>query len=191
MTSIKTFLWSLYYIISSCLIKRNPKWWAFGSWVGNAYSDNSKYLLEVALSEIKDPDYRFYWVGNEKIMDQLPSDERVIFLQLNSKKSYGILLRCMYFWATQFPSADISRYNVFHRGKIIFLDHGIPIKKYGTDVVTSAGKKYTDIFRQITGATRKFDYQIASSPLHAEANAADMDTWELNYQIVYVLTPQK
>ena len=169
--SIDKVVKSVYYIFKSMFIKRNPKWWAFGSWLGNAYTDNSKYLLETAIGEIEDPEYRFYWVGNEKVRQFLPKDGRVFFLQLNSRESIGVLLQCKYFFSSQFPSADICEYNIFHGGDVIFLDHGIPIKKTGTDVVGSKKKKHTDFIRRITGSTRKLDYQIASSPLHAEANA--------------------
>ena len=167
-TAIDKIVKSVCYIFKSMFIKRNPKWWALGSWIGNAYTDNSKYLLETAIREIQDPEYRFYWVGNEKVRQFLPDDNRVIFLQLNSKESIPILLRCKYFFSTQFPSADICGYNIFHGGKIIFLDHGIPIKKIGAAVVGTKRKKPVDVGR-LTGATRKFDYKIVSSPLHAEA----------------------
>ena len=170
-TAINKVVKSVCYIFKSMFIMRNPKWWAFGSWIGNAYTDNSKYLLETAVREIQDPEYRFYWVGNEKVRQFLPEDNRVIFLQLNSKESIPVLLQCKYFFSTQFPNADICGYNIFHGGDIIFLDHGIPIKKTGTAVVGAKEKKPMDFVRRITGATRKLDYQIASSPLHAEANA--------------------
>lgn len=158
----------------SLFIKRNKKKLAFGSWLGNSYSDNSRYLLEHMLKAITDEDYTFYWVGNEKIKPMLPDDKRVIFLKLNSLSSIPKLLKCYYFFSSQFPSGDICDVNVFQNAKVVYLDHGIYIKLMGTDARYNGIEKdrWFSFVKRITGSERKLDYMIASSPLNGEANAS-------------------
>ena len=64
---LRNFCLSVYALALSVFIIRNEKWIAFGSWVGELYSDNSKYLAEYMLSLNKQNDYTLIWVGNTKI----------------------------------------------------------------------------------------------------------------------------
>lgn len=165
---IKLFLFSLIGIFFSKLIKRDPKKIAFGSWCGKSYCDNSKYLAEFATTKLKLQGYKIYWVGEPKLIEQLPND--ITLIKINTFKSIFLLLRCKYMFFVQQHNGDICEYNVFRGAVLCFLDHGIGIKKWGLDDIDYHGEleyeKYGIMHKcvsKIIGSLQKYDYIVSTS----------------------------
>lgn len=167
---LKNLLYSVIALTLSLFVKRNENYIAFGSWEGKLYLDNSKYLLEYIRS-INDGKYKLFWVGVETILPQLPED--VVFIKKNSFKSILPLLRCKYMFFSQMHNADIANFNAFRGAVMVFLNHGICLKKCFTDAAGYSGgleKKNASFLRKvygtIVGTYRKYDYFIAASNYH-------------------------
>lgn len=174
---IKNFIFSVITGIMSTFIKRDEKYLAFGSWCGELYIDNSKYLFEYAIKTLKD--YKVIWIGNENVKEIIEENvelnDRVKILKKDSLKSVIELLKCKYMFCTQMHRADLCSYNVYNKAVIYSLDHGIPLKKWAQDAVDYKGE-FNDlsilknIYYKIIGESKKYNYFITASPLHDEAN---------------------
>ncbi|MEK4935480.1 CDP-glycerol glycerophosphotransferase family protein [Bacillus sp. FSL M7-1345] len=124
---IKKIIKKLYSIIIfnvSKLIPRNRKIYVFGSWEGNKFSDNSKYLY-ISSQEIVD--IRAIWITkNRDVYNSISELGYEVYMAYSIK---GILaqLRCGIYFTT------VSPYDLcpeFLGGAIhVNLWHGIPIKK--------------------------------------------------------------
>ncbi len=127
----------LLYLINSPLyvlskyIPKDGRVWIFGSWFGESYSDNSRYLYEYLNKH--NPQIKAIWVSKNK--------EVVKYLRSKNLKAYRTYsLRSIFF-------SLIAKYSVFVQSnqsdnlmflnngktKLIQLWHGIPIKKIGLD----------------------------------------------------------
>lgn len=154
----------------SLFIVRKNNYIAFGSWKGEQYSDNSKYMLEYIRS-INDGTYKLFWVGNERVRELIPRD--VVFVKKNSFVSIFTLLQCKYMFFSQMHNSDICSFNVFRNATTIFLDHGIGVKKWAMDAVGYHGeleienvsliKRFNGI---ILGTYIKYSYFVSSSDFH-------------------------
>lgn len=164
---IRNLLISLLYSFLSIFIKRKDNIIAFGSWAGEMYADNSKYLLEYILKNYPGR-FKLYWVGNKSIENSIP--QGVTFLEKDKLSTGIILLKAKYFFCTQMHRADICKYNVYQGCKIIYLDHGLAIKRWAMDIVNYNGELEEKnivkrIYHFVTGESKKYDYFATSSPL--------------------------
>ena len=106
--------------LAALFIERQPKNIAIGSWGGERYADNSRYLLEYL--DKYQPEYKLFWVGKKAIEDEvLANTERVVFLRMGRFRTYLTLLTCQYFFFSQMHSADISDIDVCENQGIISL----------------------------------------------------------------------
>lgn len=122
------FLLIIPYVIS-LLIPKNKNIWVFGSWMGQRYSDNSRYVYEYVLSNEKTK--RAIWLTRDKqIKELLESEGKEVYL-INSLKGFwftcrsSIVFICSGLW-------DVNRIGA-SRALKVQLWHGTPLKKIGLD----------------------------------------------------------
>ena len=164
---LKNVLISLLYSIFSLFIKREKNNIVFGSWAGEMYADNSKYLLEYILKKYPKR-YKLYWVGNKDIENKIPHG--VTFLEKNRISTGFVLLKAKYFFCTQMHRADICKYNVYQRATIIYLDHGLAIKRWAMDVINYHGELeeknfIKKLYHYIVGESKEYNFFATSSTL--------------------------
>lgn len=157
---------SIICLLLSTFIKRNEYFIAFGSWCGELYSDNSKYLAEYIRENY--PQYKIFWVGKKSIKDHLPKD--YIFVELDKLSSALKLLSCKTFFFTQMHRPDISKYNVYRGASLCLLDHGNALKKWAIDATGYNGYLEYDnfsickkIYTNIVGENHPYQYITVSS----------------------------
>ncbi len=159
-------------LILSFFIRRNEDYIAVGSWCGDLYLDNSRYLAEY----IQDHCSKIHicWVGKlsveKEVKQHLPKAE---FLCKDRFRSCLKLLRCKYMFFSQMHTSDICTYNVYRGAVMCYLHHGMPIKKWGQDGLNQNIREFTGIRKLIadlSGRNVKYDYFVTSSPLHDATN---------------------
>ena len=176
MKEILNLIYSVFCLLASVFIKRDPHKIAVGSWSGKLFIDNSRYLAQYIKSHYNG--YTIYWVGEEEVRDEAVS-RGFEFLRKDSFNSCLKLLKCKYFFFTQMAPADISEVNVYKNAVTCYLHHGMPIKRWGDDAIrTGLGKKkqklYKKIYCIITGNSMPYDYFATSSALHDKSNLTSL-----------------
>lgn len=159
-------------LVLSLFIRRDNNRIAIGSWCGERYADNSKYLAEYISSHY--PTKKIYWVGNNNLRKEVVGNlKNVEFLAINTFKANTKLLTCKYMFFTQMHTADISRYYVYRKAVLCYLHHGMPIKKWGQDGLNqkiSINNPLKKAYFHINGFYKPYDYFVTSSPLHDKTN---------------------
>lgn len=163
----------LYYIINllGIFIKKNDNYIVIGSWQGKNYTDNPRYLMEYMLSNTED--YIFIWIGDKSVQRQLPQNIRVKFCKINTLKSIYYVLKSKYAIFSQGMS-DIFNLNIYRNMTTIFLDHGIPVKKWALDDqrlnvgLLPSNNLVTRIYKKFTKSEIQYDYFISASKLNDE-----------------------
>lgn len=176
---MKTFLdlaKSIFYLLASIFVKRDPQKIAFGSWSGKLFLDNSRYLAQYIKSHYSE--YKIFWVGDEDVKDEVLASG-FVFLKRNSFDANMQLLKCKYFFFTQMAAADISECNVYRKAVTCYLHHGMPIKRWGADAIhrQSDNKKrnlFQRLYGDLTGNYMDYDYFATSSPLHDKTNLTSL-----------------
>lgn len=124
--------------LSSFIIKRNPDLWVFGSWNGQLYNDNSKYLFEFIINEKKD--INAIWITkNKKLLKKLKSNGKPA-LYCYSLKGIYIQLRAGACFFTQSHRLDLLGAAVAKEALLFQLWHGMPLKKILNDDVLYKSK---------------------------------------------------
>ena len=86
---------SLFLQLLSRVIIRRPGYIAIGSWSGNRFADNSRYLAEYIHSHY--PEYHIVWVGNKRIRDEVEASlPGVEFVEKDTLVANIRLLKCKY-----------------------------------------------------------------------------------------------
>lgn len=171
-TRLVDMIVSVFALILSKIIRRKDKNVAFGSWCGELYIDNSKYLAEYIMGN--HPEYTLFWVGNKELKKVIPSDMQ--FLELNRLSSIPKLLSCKTFFFTQMHRPDICKYNVYSGAVLCLLDHGNALKKWAMDATGYSGElEYKNfsllkkIYTNIVGENIAYKYITVSSHKTAQA----------------------
>lgn len=165
-----------YYILNlvNLFVVKNDNYIAFGSWLGKNYTDNPRYLFEYLIQ--LDKGYKLIWIGELDIKDQIPKNDNVIFCRIHSIKSIYYIMKSKYVVFCQ-DIRDLYPVNFYNKTIKIYLDHGIPVKKWELDVLdveknlplkVRLKRTLTKIHKTMTGGDVKYDYFIAASPLHAK-----------------------
>lgn len=159
-------LGSLACLLLSTFIRRNENYIAFGSWCGELYSDNSKYLAEYVKANY--PQYKIFWVGRNSIRNDLPKE--FTFIELDSFLASLKLLRCKTFFFTQMHRPDLSKYNVYRGATLCLLDHGNALKKWAMDAAGYNGNLeyknfscFKKFYTNIVGENHPYQYITVSS----------------------------
>jgi CDP-glycerol glycerophosphotransferase len=122
--------------------KRNKNIWLFGSWNGETYNDNSKYLFEYVVENF--PSIEAVWITkNSQIKKKLLFENKQCYLS-NEFIARKLRMSAGIVFFTNGIS-DIGNYDLSHGCKKIALWHGMPLKKlhYATNSIKN--RKY--IFR--------------------------------------------
>lgn len=119
---IATLMLPFWYL--SYFINRNKKKIIFGSWYGERYADNPRYLFE-SFSSFKD--YESYWITRNKIIyRRLKSQNKNVLLANSISGIYHSLTAGVIIYSS--GKKDVNPY--FINGAIIInLWHGAPLKK--------------------------------------------------------------
>lgn len=114
-------------LIISLFIPKSKKIWLFGSWFGERFSDNSRYLyLYCNDNKEKLNLNKVIWVtSNEEIIDDLKKNNFLV-VRKNTIKSYWYHLRAGYHFIDQSPD-NIDKYFSI-RSKRVQLWHGVGFK---------------------------------------------------------------
>lgn len=100
----------------------------FGSWFGNKYADNTKYVYEYLLGR---DDLEIYWyTRNTEVYNKLKQEGKPVLLS-SQPKAIWKQIRAHFLFAT----IGLIEFNTFFLSKCKFidLDHGSPIKDSGFD----------------------------------------------------------
>lgn len=151
-------------------IPKDEKYILFGSWYGNSYSDNTRYMFEYMLKHHNE--FILIWIGKEHVERLLPKAKNVIFCRKNSLKSIYYILKSKYAFFSQ-GTIDLFETNVFNKTCLIYLSHGAALKKWGDDDVSkkrinknSIKQKMQSFYIKILGGWPQYDYCVVTSPLH-------------------------
>ena len=156
---------SLLLILLSFVIRRRKEYVAIGSWGGENYIDNGRYLAEYICKNRKD--LKVFWVGTEHTRKEV--EEKLApfrFLKKDSISANLALLKCQYMFFSQMHNYDISSYNVYRNATLCYLHHGMPLKKLGEDGLNQMPEKESKIkilLKRIIGNSRQYDYFVTST----------------------------
>lgn len=120
------------------LVPRSKNIWVFGSWYGQKYSDNSKYVFEYVKNNY--PSLKAVWITKNKyLLNKLKTNGIEAYLA-NSLQGAWYCLRAKYALLTS-GVVDVNKY--FLNGcKQIWLWHGMPLKKIGYSDENYQNKSY-------------------------------------------------
>ena len=155
---------SILLILLSFVIRRRKRYVAVGSWGGENFIDNGRYLAEYICKNRKD--LKVFWVGTEHTRKEV--EEKLApyrFLKINSVSANIALLKCRYMFFSQMHNYDISSCNVYRNATLCYLHHGMPLKKWGEDGLNQMSEKDSGIkslLKRIIGNSRKYDYFVTS-----------------------------
>ena len=142
----------------SSFLKRDPNLYVFGSWFGEKYADNSKYLYRYFLSKGE----RAYWITkSEGVYNQLKQEGLPVAMAY-SKEGKQLCKKAGYI-VTSTGLADINE-NLIGGATRIDLFHGIPLKKimYDDEVGGKLHTRSQRIHEKLTHRALK-DYYVFSS----------------------------
>ncbi|MBR4716770.1 MAG: CDP-glycerol glycerophosphotransferase family protein [Lentisphaeria bacterium] len=163
--TIKRLTGSILLLLLSFAIRRRKEYVAIGSWGGENYIDNGRYLAEYICKNRKD--LKVFWVGTKKTRDEVEKKlSPYRFLEKDTVSANIALLKCRYMFCTQMHNSDISSYNVFRNATICYLHHGMPLKKWGEDGLNQMKKdgRIKALLKRIMGNSRKYEYFVTSGP---------------------------
>lgn len=114
----------------SVIIPKNSKIWVFGGWYGERFADNSRYFFQyIFKNKEKYGLENVIWVTrNKKIISELENEGYEVY-HTWSFKSIWYHLRSPIFIYDQ--SLDDLNPFFLHRGNLVYLWHGFPLKRIG------------------------------------------------------------
>lgn len=172
---LKTFISILLYKVAAIIIPKDDYSIVFGSWRGESFTDNSRYLAEYIGERY--PKYRLYWVGKPEIKaDVAESPANLHFLEMDTLKANLKIMNCKYCFVSQKYHVDISKYNILHNVVLCYLHHGTPVKKWGDDGLNKriAQTKFEKIRDVLKGRSVNYSFYASSSSLNSEVLCSAM-----------------
>lgn len=124
---------NLLFFLTSCLIKKKKNRIVFGAWFGDRYGDNPRFLMEW-LADSHPGEFELIWIGNRSVLEQMPVNKTVKFIQKNSPLSLFYAATSQYAFFSH-SHTDISNLNIFGNCTTVQLWHGIPLKRIGDDAI--------------------------------------------------------
>ena len=169
MHSIAILFWTFFYKTLSYIIPKDKRSIVFGSWKGELFADNSRYLAEYIGRNY--PEYKLYWVGKRLIeKDVLKADYDIHFLEMGKFLTNLKIMSCGYCFVSQKYHLDISKYRLSDGAVVCYLHHGTPIKKWGDDGLNKerALTWVNRIYDRLTSRALDYNYYASSSQLNSE-----------------------
>ena len=153
---------ALFYV--SGLFPRSSRRVVFGAWLGHRYTDNPRYLFEHVVESR--PDLQVVWIGREPVDDQIFRRANVRWVRRGSLRSFLEMVRARTFFVSH-GYEDLAPFNLTCRGTVVYLGHGLAIKRMGTPrKPTRAGvARWLD---RVWHAPIAYSFFVASSEAHAE-----------------------
>jgi CDP-glycerol glycerophosphotransferase len=164
--------------------KRNPGIWLFGSWGGDRYSDNSKYLFEYVVKNL--PQINAVWItNNNEICKELNNKGLQSYLS-QSLKGRKLRLEAKYNFFTN-GSQDFGDYDLSQGAIKVALWHGMPLKKIGyaanvSDKTKSFSRLIKYYYLKIYNSSQR-DFTIATSDFTKELL---VQSFEVNPKTVFI-----
>lgn len=147
-------LLSFIFSLISLIIPTNKKVYIFGSWFGEKYNDNSKYLYEYILEN--HPEIKAYWFTREKkVFEHLKRERKPVLYGVSINSIRLHLVAFVVFYTVSFNKDLMGPFT--NKKTIKFnLWHGSPMKKIGLDVIRSGvGLKESLVESHIDSRFRK------------------------------------
>lgn len=147
------------------ILPRRKDIWIFGSWNGQRYSDNSKYLYDYVNKH--HPKIRAVWLtNNQEVYSKVINVGGECY---KTKSIKGILFSLMAKFVFVCSGKRDINYLFINGAKLIHLWHGNPLKKIGLDDKYSSvnGFFYSKIVRYIFPMSYEFnyDYMVSNSEI--------------------------
>ena len=145
----------------SYLFPKDKRLWVFGSWEGNLYSDNSKYIFEFVCKN--HPEIHAVWITKSKsICEYVRSKGYPAYTRYSLKGIMYVLTAAVGFIISD-EKRDISPFINRKLTKIIQLWHGIPAKAFAWK-----DDKGKNIFRGGNAERMASYYWASTSPKYSE-----------------------
>ncbi len=113
----------------SCVVPKKNNLWIFGSWLGQKFADNSKYLFLYVQQE--HPEIRAIWLAHDSKVVSEVREMGYESYRAHSIKGFLFSMRAGCIIVDQ-GLVDLNKYAI-GRAKKIKLWHGTPLKKIGAD----------------------------------------------------------
>lgn len=125
------------------LKKRDENFWLFGSWGGDNYSDNSKFVFEYVTSNM--PNIKAVWITKTTEVKEFITNQGKICYLYNESLGRNARLNAKYVFFTN-GMTDFGKFDLCHGAIKTALWHGMPLKKlmYATN---NLQKRNKNIFR--------------------------------------------
>jgi CDP-glycerol glycerophosphotransferase (TagB/SpsB family) len=168
------------------LFPKNKRIWIYGAWLGQKYSDNSKYLFEYATKHYPEIDH--YWISQNKEVVEDLKNKGYKSLYAYSIKSIFIQLRAGLVFYTN-SLFDISDYHFCSRAYKVALWHGMPLKKLYLDD-NRRYKNHSNIKKRLSNLKYKLysdvkrDLSIATSE---SAKETIRSAFDLSYESILIV----
>ncbi len=141
------YIFNFPFYILSLTVKKNNNIWVFGSWSGERYLDNSRYLFEYVNKNHKE--IKAIWVtSNWSVIKELRSKN----LECHYKYSFKAIYYAIFAKVSVFVQTNYLNCLMFMNNKntlLIQLWHGAPIKKIGNDDKLYSNKARITLFKKI------------------------------------------
>jgi CDP-glycerol glycerophosphotransferase len=158
--SIIVSISNLFLYFFTKLSYRRKQRWVFGSWYGEKYFDNTKYLYEYVLENHKEIDA--IWIcKDEKIVNQINSNGGKALLYGSWKANYNVITAKFVFMTQKY--LDLAPLYLIGGAVKIQLWHGVAFKKIGYDSFEIKTNFLKKINQGIQNILFKYDVHIASS----------------------------
>jgi CDP-glycerol glycerophosphotransferase (TagB/SpsB family) len=151
--------------LTTSLLPTNHNLWVFGSWQGEEYADNSKYLFEYVCKN--HPELRAVWLTRDKTALDLVTERGFEAHLIGSARAF--LLRmgsCILILSSDLSDVG-SSWRRPPNVKIVSLWHGTPLKKIEFDVPTTSVDEHPLFCRfkllPLNKTTLPYDLHIAAS----------------------------
>lgn len=147
----------------SFLFIKDKKLWVFGSWFGERYSDNSKYIFEFVKEN--ENEINAVWLTHRKEIVTMLRERGYQAYLINSVMGYIMSAKASVYFFTC-GLVDVNRIGA-NRGIKYQLWHGVPLKKIGyDDVITRSTSMKTKISLFLFGYNnelKRWDYVNSSN----------------------------
>lgn len=143
------------------IIPKNKRIWIFGAWLGNKYSDNSKYLYEYVKEK---EEIKAYWITkNKELYNKLYKFDKNVLYYKSFKAIYIRLIAGVVCYTNSLY--DLGNILIHSRAYKVALWHGMPLKKiyydnkrFKSDGIKAVLKEikrvlFTDVKRNMTIST--------------------------------------
>lgn len=153
-------LLNLFLYFSTKLFSRKKEKWVFGSWYGEKYSDNTKYLYEYVIKNHKNIDA--IWISKDKIIvNEINNNGGKAFVYGTWKANFNVATSKIVFMTQKY--LDLAPIYLIGGAIKVQLWHGVAFKKIGYDSFEVKKNILKKINQKVQNLLFRYDIHIASS----------------------------